>query len=100
MSDYIKREDVLHAIWKTSAEHDLFFPAIILDAIKDLPAADVVTRKKGEWMQSINPNYSPFDNSGEYRYQCSCCKHIQNRASNFCMDCGADMREPPKEVDV
>ncbi len=39
--NYISREAVLSAIWKTSAEHDVFFPAIILDAIKSIPAADV-----------------------------------------------------------
>lgn len=40
MSDYISREAVLSAIWKTSAEHNAFFPAIMLDAIKAIPAAD------------------------------------------------------------
>ena len=42
MKEYIEREAVLSAIWKTSAEHDVFFPAIILGTIKAIPAADVV----------------------------------------------------------
>lgn len=91
MSDYIKREDVLHAIWKTSAEHDLFFPAIILDAIKAIPAADVVERKRGEWV---------FANSMK-GYRCSLCKAqapfwcmtgTQN-LSNYCPNCGAMLEE-------
>lgn len=41
MAEYIEREAVLSAIWKTSAERDVFSPAIILDAIKSIPAADV-----------------------------------------------------------
>ena len=41
MAECIEREAVFSAIWKTSAEHDVFFPAIILDAIKSIPAADV-----------------------------------------------------------
>ena len=39
--EYIEREAVLSAIWKTSKEYDLFFPVIMLDAIKAVPAADV-----------------------------------------------------------
>jgi uncharacterized OB-fold protein len=48
---------------------------------------------RGEWGKSLNPNFSPFDDSGEYLYWCNQCCHIQNYESNFCPNCGADMRE-------
>ena len=89
MSEYIKREDVLHAIWKISAEHDLFFPAIILDAINALPSADVVERKKGRWMVEKGILH-PLETDGI----CSVCGHATGfyKFYDYCPNCGAEMR--------
>lgn len=51
MAEYIEREAVLSAIWKTSKEYDLFFPVIMLDAIKAVPAADVRPVVRGEFVR-------------------------------------------------
>lgn len=102
MSDYIKREDAKLRIFEYGVRHrDNGSIASACENLERqmnaLPAADVVERKRGKWFRGYNPNYSPFDDSGEYRYCCSECKHVQNRVSNFCPNCGADLREPPKE---
>lgn len=88
MAEYIEREDVFSAIWKTSAEHDVFFPAIILDAIKSIPAADMRPVVRGKW------EYISF-----MTVKCSNCQETfqELAGDNFCPNCGADMREPPKE---
>jgi rubrerythrin len=91
MAECIEREAVFSAICKTSAEHDVFFPAIILDAIKSIPAADVRPVLRGKWRQ-----YSPLTDT----YECDKCGYQvidESFRTNFCPNCGADMREPPKE---
>ena len=85
MAEYIERDAVLSAIWKMSAEHDVFFPAIILDAIKSIPAADVRPVVRGKWIKI------------KYRSICRDCSFRGFASWNFCPNCGADRREPPKE---
>jgi hypothetical protein len=85
VNDYIKREDVLRAIWKTSAEHDLFFPAIMLDAIKAIPAADVRPVVRGKWLPSDIPD-SILDKCSE------CGFNTGSFTFHYCPNCGADMR--------
>ena len=34
---------------------------------------------------------------GTPRYGCPICNELEWRKTNFCPNCGADMREPPKE---
>lgn len=47
------------------------------------PLVEEPERKKGEW----------DDIGGVLRYGCQFCHHAQERKSNFCPNCGADMRE-------
>ena len=61
--------------------------------VENMPAADVRPVVRGEWGKKLNPSFSPFDDSGAYLYRCNQCGHIQNYESNFCPNCGADMRE-------
>ena len=46
----------------------------------DAPSADVVERKKGEWINNTNGTF-----------ECSLCGWKHSR-SNYCPNCGADMR--------
>lgn len=97
MAEYIEREEAYSLAKKVCEAVDsnprVLLPMIILDLVDDLPAADVRPAARGEWGKSLNSNFSPFDNSGEYLYRCNQCRHIQNYESNFCPNCGADMRE-------
>lgn len=93
MSDYIKREDA----------NDALRQALTIDSAKtrinNIPTADVRENVKGEWINTT---------SGEH-YKCSQCgtlapiwidesnsceydKDISEWLSDFCPNCGADMR--------
>lgn len=52
--------------------------------------ADVADRKRGKWREDMW-----LTTEG---YSCSECNCFTKNPSMFCPDCGADMREPPKEV--
>lgn len=67
----------------------------MLDAVEDYPAADVVERKAGKWRR-----YSPLTDT----FECNQCGYQvidKEFRTNFCPNCGADMRpEPPKEEEL
>lgn len=80
MSEYIKREDVLQILSGKNAAWDAY------QKIELLPAADVVERKKGKWIEK------------EGYYYCSNCEELayfdcedEPILSKFCQDCGAEM---------
>lgn len=64
----------------------------IKGASYSISASDVKPIIYAEWLLINNPNYSPFDRSKEYVYQCTNCKTIQDYRTLFCSHCGADMR--------
>ena len=98
MKDYIDREAAIESLCcDCSATRDCRPGERCVDyqRLKAIPAADVVERKKGEWVPVTNGRggsecnlchvYAPSYKSGrEYR-------------SNFCPNCGAEMREEAKE---
>lgn len=60
--------------------------------IDDIPTADVVERKKGEWI------FNPTD-AIEMMFtkpKCSECGFESADGGNFCSNCGADMRKEVK----
>ena len=59
------------------------------ERIKELEAQ---MPKEGEWFKYNNPNYSPFDDSGEYLYQCNKCGKVVIQETNYCPNCGARMK--------
>lgn len=76
----------------------------VADCVKNLPAADVVERKKGEWLAG-NGNPRTF---GRLRAMCGRCGafalyemvnvgSFKEQTSNFCPNCGADMRDMREE---
>ena len=94
MSEYIKREDALNIDFRIEArpfESRLKTAERAVqayaDEIADLPAADVVERKKGEWIPLF-----PILCNVPYCYECSNCGCTKGCKSNFCTNCGADMR--------
>ena len=85
MTDYINRDALLKEflsprLWNVTARH--------IELIKNAPTVDAVLVRRGKW----NKQYS----SGlkvEKGYVSSCCDMWNERRSNFCPNCGADMRE-------
>lgn len=101
MTDYIKREDAIEAlgeepyVWSDTdveiAEHAQWVSDV--KAIEAVPSADVVERKRGEWIRVT-------EELGE-SWMCSECMEefiphdgMEEFASyaHFCPNCGADMR--------
>ena len=71
------------------------------DAVRDkdcplVPAADVRPVVRGRW---IKHNATHVQKGGMY-LECSCCHEyitVLGHVFDYCPNCGADMREPPKE---
>lgn len=98
MAECIEREAVFSAIWKTSAEHDVFFPAIILDAIKSIPAADVQPVRRGKWIivdQGDTACLVECDQCGMHYIVANDVfdEWLASDNRNYCPKCGAYMRE-------
>lgn len=76
--EYIEREAALHIA-------RICHPANVESEIAKLPAADVRTMVKAEWL--------PFGKRGIYgmMYACSSCRAKYDGKTNFCPNCGAKM---------
>lgn len=101
MSDYIKREDaiMIMACEMFAESQAQGFPIDDVSAfmpeakawMNDAPSADVVERKRGEWMIGENEN--------DGWCKCSCCGYVNVTCEvysicgvfNFCPNCGARM---------
>ena len=93
--DYISRTDAIYAIKKAGGcigIHDCFETRcgtcqinFALSAVNDLPAADVVERKKGKWLSVPSHN--------NILYCSNCTNEVigRNEPRNFCPNCGAEM---------
>ena len=60
----------------------------LFDYLKKIPTADVVEVRHGEW--KWDERFSD--------YRCSVCSSWDLRTSNFCSNCGADMRGDKSDV--
>ena len=87
MSDYIKREMAEVALGSMSMLDGKIFVEDAIAKISRLPSADVVERKRGEWIVDEEQGTSTCSNCGIVW------QFIDGTSgSNFCPDCGADMR--------
>ena len=79
MTDYIRREDALKALY-----NDYAYAA--MEVIKRLPAADVAPVVHGRWI----PTEYPFMNECE---DCSSCGYrtLYGNGYDYCPNCGAKM---------
>ena len=82
MTDYIRREDAISVISGIDSS--------FVKYIEQLPSADVRENGKGHWRKMLMACYG-----GETitEYECSECNEHQLTPSNFCPNCGADMRK-------
>lgn len=87
--DLIKRSDAIDALKNALCElggdewgdGELGVHADDIDAvIKGIPSADVIEPKRGEWID--------FKNG----WKCNACEKWNSEKSNFCPNCGAEMR--------
>ena len=92
MSKYIKREDAINSFGREGEYH----ADTITDMLSDIPSADVVERKRGEW---IKDNVVLTSMPPQYQYHCSLCGKTAftynngiQYLSDCCPNCGADMR--------
>lgn len=72
-------EDCYKAINDTCDRH--------IKEIRNLPGADVVERQRGKW--EYKPSLYPY---GVEHFECSLCGESVVDRTNFCSNCGADMR--------
>ncbi len=92
MAEYIDRASLINNLITFAPEH---YTSLLNDLILKEPDADVVERKKGKWIAD------EWDADDDRECICSRCRE-QGLAkpgrydvylSNFCPNCGADMRE-------
>lgn len=70
---------------------ECFDAQLAIEIMNEVPAADVRPVVRGKWRP-----YSPLTDT----YECDKCGYQvidEIFRTNFCPNCGADMREPPKE---
>lgn len=90
MTKYIEREALLQAILDLPAKMDeqgygWLGRRGVWQMAMDFPAADVRPVKRGKWV-----DYQ----QGRWVYaKCSECETVHDVRSNYCPNCGADMRE-------
>ena len=58
-----------------------------INQIKKLPVEESVLTIRGEWI--MHTNFDGYLN----HYECSVCHQAQGHKSNYCEECGSDMRE-------
>ena len=94
MAEYWKKEDVLKVVnnlvigtYDPNVEYAFCrLQEIVSKYLASmLPAADVVERKKGEWI--------PYEIHYDVYFKCSECGNGETQdQTNYCPSCGADMR--------
>lgn len=99
MSDLISRQDAIETLTKANLQKHMDSVQdggqenrSAIRIIMELPTADVVERKKGEWL--FNP--SEAIEMMFTKPKCSECGFESADGGNYCPNCGADMRKEVK----
>ena len=99
MSDLINRKSALKALRPIMRKSDYFYE--IQKAIQDIPPAEP-ERKKGSW-NVIQGNIVVCSECGMLAPKsmtgCLLNRHLEPNRTNFCPNCGADMRGEKHETD-
>ena len=92
MAEYISREAAMKSVTALNLERNLDsvydevsyrYHRAAERAISTVPAADVRPVVRGKWITRHEWDW----------FVCSNCSYESNKATNFCPNCGADMRE-------
>ncbi len=88
MGDCISREAAIEAFDDPSVEryYGDVDPDSVIRVIEQIPAADVRPVVRGEWQ------FHMFT-ANSWGYECRVCHTTWDAPTNFCPNCGADMRE-------
>lgn len=93
MAEYVEKGPLMNLIEnearKWGGDYDYWQ---VLGDIEDFPPADVRHVVRGEWSVAIG--YDP-----KRSCLCSACQRMNYEPSNYCPNCGADMREETNEND-
>lgn len=87
MSDLISRQQAIDMLLADPVGKNLAERYNLVGWLEGLPSIE--PRKKGRWLYSDG---TPAELWGSYGVYCSACKEQSEEASNFCGNCGADMR--------
>ena len=85
--EYIKREDTVKAVDERIRQIGFEENPLVLSirqTVREIPAADVREVRHGKWLWDGYVYDEP--------YVCNCCSTRMDYESNFCPNCGADMR--------
>jgi len=99
MDEYIKRELALKVKiphYSANGVEIVVSEVIPVGYIEKLPAADVRPVVHGHWIYE-EPNGA---NKFKGAYWCDQCHQPEFYKRNYCPNCGADMREQPKEEQI
>lgn len=111
MKKYVNVEDISLTDFEIAMCHNYKeLCEALLEKIEKAPAADVRPVIRGQWIESEKAFEDDWGNIIEKKCICSACGFTQKetnvygsseyiRKSNFCPNCGADMRESLKEVE-
>lgn len=105
MSDLIKRSDAIEAYadiyWIDDRLNLAFREELdkIDEKIRNIPTVEIADRPRGEWKDTgKDPDHShPLT---AIWYRCSECGHGTNAKTNFCPDCGAEMKGEDNGEDI
>lgn len=87
MDDYIKRKYAINVVC-TDCLRSNCDECAVRKRLKGVPAADVKPVVRGKWRRALY-----FIHLDGLNYRCSECLGIADTMSNYCPNCGADMRE-------
>ena len=93
MNDYISRQAaIIQLSHNKSRGDDEWMLAVESDmgVIQAIPAADVTPVVHGYWI--VHENADVFEGYEVPMFECSKCRAWKEDDSDFCPDCGADMR--------
>jgi hypothetical protein len=102
MDEYIEREaaiDCLMEVLDMPHHAEFLYTDEICGALNSIPAADVRENVKGEWVvhkTKIGNEYTTCSNCKidfSFRTDKGTLAKLDMRGTNFCPNCGADMRE-------
>lgn len=102
--EYVRRgavRDMLYEefdSWGSCLDEQNAILRIVSRLYDDIPAADVAEVKRGRWERYADDKFIGYDKDGNlkyrkvYKYECSKCLRETAVKSDFCPNCGADMR--------